>query len=44
MELQHAFVIADIDKRKINKVVIKTRAERSKITLLNDLKIRKRFK
>ena len=42
-EFQHALVIADIDKRKIRKVVKKTCAERRKITLLIDVKIRKRF-
>ena len=36
-------MIADIDKRKINKVVRKTCAERRKITLLDDVKIRMRF-
>ena len=43
VEFQHALVIADIDKRKIRKVVRKTCAERRKITLLKDVKIRKRF-
>ena len=38
---QHDLVIADID---IRKVVRKTCAERRKITLLKDVKIRKRFK
>ena len=42
-QFQHAVVIADIDKRKIRKVVRKTCAERRKITLLKDVKIRKRF-
>ena len=42
-EFQHALVVAAIDKRKIRKVVRKTRAERGKITLLKDVKIRKRF-
>ena len=42
-EFQHALLIADIDKRKVNKVVRKTCAERGKITLLKDVKIRKRF-
>ena len=42
-EFQHALVIADIDKRKIRKVMRKTCAERRKITLLQDVKIRKRF-
>ena len=40
-EFQHVLVIADIDKRKIRKVVRKTYAERRKITLLKDAKIRK---
>ena len=35
-EFQHALVIADIDKRKIRKVVRKTCAERRKITLLRE--------
>ena len=42
-ELQHALVIEDIDKRKIREVVRKTCAERRKLTLLVDVKIRKRF-
>ena len=42
-ESQHALVIADIDKRKIRKVVRETCAERRKITLPKDVKIRKRF-
>ena len=41
-ESQHALVIADIDKKKIRKVVRNTCAERRKITLLKDVKIRKR--
>ena len=36
-------MIVDIDKRKIRKVVRKTCAERRKITLLENMKIRKRF-
>ena len=40
-EFQHALVIADIDKRKIRKVERKTCAERRKITLLKDVKIKK---
>ena len=36
-------VLADIEKRKIRKVVRKTCVERRKITLLKDVKIRKRF-
>ena len=42
-EFQHALVIADIDKRKIKKVVNNTCAERRKITLLKDVKIRRRL-
>ena len=42
-EFQHALVIADMDKSRIRKVVRKTCAERKKITLLIDVKIRKRF-
>ena len=40
-EFHHALVIADIDKRKIRKVVRKICAERRKITVLKDVKIRK---
>ena len=40
-EFQHALVIANIDKRKIRKVARKTCAERRRITLLKDVKIRK---
>ena len=40
---QYALVIADIDMRKIRKVVRKTCAERRKITLLKDVKIRKQY-
>ena len=36
-------MIADRDKKKIRKVVRKTCVERRKITLLTDVKIRKRF-
>ena len=43
VDFQHALVIANIDK-KIRKVVRKTCAERRKITLLKDVKIRKRLK
>ena len=43
-ELQHGLVIADIDKKKIRKVVRKTCAERRKIRLLKDVKSRKQFK
>ena len=34
---------ADIDKKKIRNVVRKNYTERRKITLLKDVKIRKRF-
>ena len=40
---QHALVIADIDKKKIRNIVRKTCAERRKISLLKDVRIRKRF-
>ena len=40
-EFQHVLVIADVDKRKIRKIERKTCAERRKITLLKDVKIRK---
>ena len=36
-------MVANIDKKKIRKVVRKTCAERRKISLLKDVKIRKRF-
>ena len=36
-------MIADIDKMKIRKAVVNTCDERRKITLLKDVKIRKRF-
>ena len=42
-EFQHALVVAIMDKKKIRKVVRKTCVERRKITLLKDVKIRKRF-
>ena len=42
-EFRHALVIADIDKKKIRKVVRKTCAETRKISLLKYLKIRKRL-
>ena len=42
-EFQHALVVVVIYKRKIRNVVRKTCAERRKITLLKDVKIRKRF-
>ena len=38
-EFQHAIVIADVDKRKISKVVRNPCTERRKITLLKDVKI-----
>ena len=38
-EFQHALVIADVDKRKMSKVVKKTCAEKRKITLQKDVKI-----
>ena len=40
-EFQHALVIANIDKRKIRKVVRKTCVEIRKITLLKPVKIGK---
>ena len=42
-EFQHSLVVADIDKKKISNVVRKICIERRKISLLNDLKIRKQF-
>ena len=42
-QFHHALVLAYIDKRKVWKVVRKTCAEIRKITLLNDVNIRKRF-
>ena len=42
-EFQHSFVIADVDKKKIRVVVRKVYTERRKMSLLRDLKIRKRF-
>ena len=36
-------MIADIDEKKMNKVVKKTCVQRRKICLLKDVKIRKRF-
>ena len=42
-EFQCALVIADKDKRKIRNVVRKTCTERRYISLLKDVKIRKRF-
>ena len=41
-EYQHALVVADIDKRKISKIVRTMCTERRKISLLKDLKIQKR--
>ena len=40
-EFQHALVIVDIDKKRIRNVVKKACAERRKISLLKDVKIRK---
>ena len=42
-KLQPALVKTDKDKNKIMNVVRKTRAERRKISLLKDVKIRKRL-
>ena len=42
-EFQHTLVVVDIDKRKRRKVVRKTCAERRKIGLLRDVKMRKQF-
>ena len=42
-EFQHAIVRADIDKKKIRKVVRKICDERRKTTLLKDVKILKQF-
>ena len=44
VEFQHSLLVANIDKKKIIKVVRKTCAERRNTTLLQDVKIRKRFK
>ena len=38
-ELQHALVVADIDKRKIKNVVRKACTDRRKISLMKDVKI-----
>ena len=38
---QHALVIADIDEKKVRNVIRKTCTERRKISLLEDVKIRK---
>ena len=43
-EFQHAIVVTDTDKKKIRYVVIKTCTEQRKISLLKDVKTRKRFK
>ena len=43
-EFHHTSVEADIGKRKIRNAVRKTCTERRKISLLKDLKMRKRFK
>ena len=43
MEILRAVVIAGIDKTILRKVVIKTCAERRKVTLLKGVKIRKKF-
>ena len=43
-EFQHSLVVPDIDTKKISNVVRKTCAERQRITLLKDVKIRKKFK
>ena len=42
-DVQHASVVADIDKKKIRNVVRKTCIDRRKISLLKGLKIRKQF-
>ena len=42
-EFQDALVISDIDKKKTRKAVNKTCAVKIKISLLKDVKIRKRF-
>ena len=42
-EFQCALVVADIGKKKIKNVVRKACSEKRKISLLKDLKIRKRF-
>ena len=42
-ELQHALLVADVDKKKIRKVERKTGTEREKISLLKDAMIRKRI-
>ena len=42
-EFQHALLTANIDKRKIRKVVRWTFAERRRVGLMKDAKIRMRF-
>ena len=42
-EHQHTLLIVDIDRKKIRKVVKRTCAERRKISLQKNVKIRKRF-
>ena len=42
-KFHHALVVADIDKGKIKHAVRKTCADRRKISLLKELKIRKQF-
>ena len=42
-QFQHSLVAADIHEKKIRNVVRKTCAERRKINLLNDMKMRKQF-
>ena len=43
VEFQHAYVVADIGKKKIRKIVRKTCTERRKISLMKHSKIRKRI-
>ena len=40
-EFQHVLLVADIDRKKIRNVVRKTYTERRKISLLNDMTIKK---
>ena len=42
-EFQHVLEVSDIDKKKIRNVVRKTCSDRGKISLLEDVMIRKRF-
>ena len=42
-EFQHSLVVAHMDKKKMRNVVIRICTEKRKMSLLNDLKIRKRF-